>query len=360
MDSCAPSEAAHLSARPLLIGQPPASPSTTHSEPRITYLDGWRGLSILLVLFGHFVPHTEPIAKAGVQMFFALSGRLMAEILFVERYSLRKFYLRRFSRVYPGLVVFIALSYLLVAQTSLSYKPLAAVLGLTFLLNLGMVFGHGVAVIENLWSLCIEEHSYLLLGIVAYVMRRSEHSNAIRWLAFIALASLLDGVFCAFVLHQSEHMVTWRTDTQLAPIFLAAAAYLYLRDRQMAGWVSIAAVFLAIGAQILGPFVGYSVGTMLLSVAIACVDDAPMRALNALAWKPLAQMGLWSYSIYLWQQPFYRFWFEGALSWPLAVAFVFAAGLLSFYFVEQPARRWLNKRTNRWPLPAPAIEVAGA
>ncbi|TIU24619.1 MAG: acyltransferase, partial [Mesorhizobium sp.] len=76
---------------------------------RLAYLDGWRGLSIALVLIGHFFPVPGiNLGVLGVEFFFVLSGRLMGEILFIERFPLKKFFKRRFSRIYPALLVFVA------------------------------------------------------------------------------------------------------------------------------------------------------------------------------------------------------------------------------------------------------------
>jgi|GEM_PF-3598329 peptidoglycan/LPS O-acetylase OafA/YrhL len=73
---------------------------------RIAYLDGWRGCAVLAVLIAHF-GSTKGInlGRFGVELFFALSGRLMAEILFVRATPLSSFFPRRISRVYPALFV---------------------------------------------------------------------------------------------------------------------------------------------------------------------------------------------------------------------------------------------------------------
>ena len=55
----------------------------------IGYLDGWRGMAILLVLIGHFYPiKAMNLGTLGVDLFFVLSGRLMADILFVQKAKL--------------------------------------------------------------------------------------------------------------------------------------------------------------------------------------------------------------------------------------------------------------------------------
>ena len=89
------------------------------TRQHLDYLDGWRGLAVSLVLLGHFglddvLPGTSVL---GVDFFFVLSGRLMAEILFVQRSPLPTFFFRRFSRIYPGLLVFVLGASLLFADT---------------------------------------------------------------------------------------------------------------------------------------------------------------------------------------------------------------------------------------------------
>jgi peptidoglycan/LPS O-acetylase OafA/YrhL len=316
-----------------------APPLPSHTA-RLTYLDGWRGVSLSLVLIGHFFNY-DPIAVIGVQMFFALSGRLMADILFVENYPIGKFYKRRFSRIYPALLVFIPATYVLVHSTSLSFKPAAGFLGLIFLLNYAMIIGHGVAAIENLWSLCVEEHSYLILGFLAFYIRRKARNPKPLLLA-VAILSLCDGLLSAFAFHEHGRAIFWRTDTQLAPIFLAAGFYLHMRQRKVASWLPLMALAAGIGAGIADPLLGYSVGTFCFSFVIAKLDDAPRIALSIFGSRLWVSLGLWSYSIYLWQQPFFRYAFEGKINSLVAFGLAIGAGLVSFYLVERPARRWLN------------------
>ena len=143
-----------------------------HSR-RIAFLDGWRGLSLLLVLAGHFAPANRlDLATLGVEAFFVLSGRLIIGILFVERSPLPLFVKRRVSRIFPGLAVFVLLVWLAARGSPYGFKVSALASALTFTLNYAMVFRHGVEAIENLWSLCIEEHVYVLLGALAFLARR--------------------------------------------------------------------------------------------------------------------------------------------------------------------------------------------
>ena len=53
-------------------------------------------------------------------------------------------------------------------------------------------------------------------------------------------------------------------------------------------------------------------------------------------WKPLAYIGMWSYSIYLWQELFLDHEKTGlGIPLPYNVILTFAVSILSYYFVEQ-------------------------
>ena len=83
---------------------------------RLDYLDGWRGLAIVLVLQSHFLPsHAIDSGQLGVDIFFCLSGLLMSNLLFVKRVSLVHFYKRRISRILPAFLLFITVVYGLAA-----------------------------------------------------------------------------------------------------------------------------------------------------------------------------------------------------------------------------------------------------
>ena len=77
---------------------------------------------------------------------------------------------------------------------------------------------------------------------------------------------------------------------------------------------------------------------------------------------PFIWAGLVSYSVYLWQEPFYAEKF--ALGTNLAFAIAITLGLLSFFFIEQPTRRFLNRTwaaaqpTDRAPTEAPSTNYA--
>jgi len=90
--------------------------------PHIPELDGFRGVAIQLVIFGHYGKFhganaemhelARTVAEFGVLLFFVLSGFMMTAPLCRERSAtggvdFKQFYLRRVLRLAPALLLFL-------------------------------------------------------------------------------------------------------------------------------------------------------------------------------------------------------------------------------------------------------------
>lgn len=321
------------------------------TRQHLGHLDGWRGLAIVTVLLGHFGLDTvKPgVGALGVDFFFVLSGRLMAEILFVREAHLPTFFARRFSRVYPGLLWFVVVVSLAFSATPYVHSPLPALSALTFTLNYAMIYTHSIALLDHLWSLCVEEHAYVVLACAALLARRWLWNPPLALLA-LGGAALLNGILRASVLEQNHFHIFWRSDVQVAPIFISAGLFLLLRERRVSPWVAPAALVLGTAAELWGGNVTVSFGlsTLLLALSVTTLDSSFAAVRHSFEVAPLRLLGVWSFSIYLWQQPFYKLAHQGTISIALALLAGCAAGLASFYLVELPARGFLNRRWPAW------------
>jgi peptidoglycan/LPS O-acetylase OafA/YrhL len=310
----------------------------------LDYLDGWRGIAVLFVILGHFwIDDIKPgVSTFGVDLFFVLSGRLMSEILFVRRTELPTFFLRRFSRIYPALFVFVVVTTLAFQGTELSHCPAAALLALTFTLNYAMVYTHPVALLDHLWSLCVEEHAYILLAGVAFLSRRWLFPAGALIVA-LGTAAMLNGIVRV---EQGANVLDthWRSDVSVAGIFIAGGLWLLLRGRRSPWWLSPLALLIAIVAKGMPDHIlSFGLSTAMLAVSIATVDHAAPVFRQFLSSRILTYAGLWSYSLYLWQQPFYKLYREGAAPTAILLLVAVLAALASFYLVEKPSRRALNR-----------------
>lgn len=333
--------------------------SNTSSSERILALDGWRAFAILAVFVGHFVPSPSfNLGWVGVELFFVLSGRLMADILFVRKLNLGEFFYRRATRIIPALAVFVLVFFVfgLIVGEPYRISALWVVSSLTFTQNYLMAFYHVNGWFDHIWSLCVEEHSYLLLGLLAFLLGRGRWRPLIAMFV-IALAAMINGAVSELVLKLGYNETFIRSDVHLGSIFISGAIYLLVRQRMNEGLVKRFAtpIFLfavvagiALNTPIFPLSLSYSLGTALLAIAVALADVTARPIVRFLSQSWLTQIGVWSYSLYLWQQPFYKsLEFHPGAVW-LMLAGAVAMGLASYYFVERPSRRALNALWGRW------------
>src|SRR5206468_268526 len=137
---------------------------------RLSLLDGWRALSILLVLAAHLLPLgpkwlqlNEAVAPMGMALFFTLSGFLITRLLLSV--DVRSFLIRRFCRIVPlaWLAVLIVLPFNQVGLPTYTAH-------LLFYGNVPPFWL--VPMTAHLWSLCVEMQFYVSIAIVVALLGR--------------------------------------------------------------------------------------------------------------------------------------------------------------------------------------------
>lgn len=316
---------------------------------RKDYLDGWRGLAILLVLESHFVKILPLNAgRLGVDLFFCLSGFLMAGILFIQRQPLQKFYKRRISRIFPAFTVFVILVFLLSlmsgVQTSWGEFVSTLFFWRTYTPAQPGIWGSPVP-IGHLWSLNIEEHSYVLMSLILLCgIRRGRDA----WvLLLIGLSCLVMGVAYVKLGDRAPHWGVIGTEVAASHLFLSSGYRLW-RERvglRVPSWMPLLALLVGVYCySSLAPWWASSlVSPFVLAFAVNHLSDIQPWFRQALSWQPVRQVGIWSFSIYLWQQPFYHHMSSIPGGAWVALCAAGLAGVMSFYWLEQPCREWLNR-----------------
>lgn len=154
--------------------------SVAHS--RLNVLDGWRGISILLVLACHLLPLGPKILQLnsaagvmGMAIFFTLSGFLITSFL-LKNDSVIDFLIRRFFRIVP-----LAWLYMAIVLPIMSSPPDYYLANFLFYANwppmwLGNVNGH-------LWSLCMEVQFYVAIALLVVMMRK-------KWMVMIPVFAI--------------------------------------------------------------------------------------------------------------------------------------------------------------------------
>ncbi|MGE8175817.1 acyltransferase family protein [Pseudomonas fluorescens] len=149
------------------------------ADSRLSMLDGWRGISILLVLASHLLPlgpkHWQLNSAAGVMgmaIFFTLSGFLITSFL-LSNSSVVDFLIRRIFRIVPLAWLYMAIALLVMNSSSDFY-----IANFLFIANwppmwLGTANGH-------LWSLCVEVQFYVAIAMLVVLLRN-------KWVVLIPL-----------------------------------------------------------------------------------------------------------------------------------------------------------------------------
>jgi len=230
----------------------------THmASKRIPELDGARGLAILLVLVWHYFQNplrVDPgtslaylkqvlgFTWCGVDLFFVLSGFLIAGILLDKRDSeryFRAFYARRICRIFPLYYLFIGLFAVLVAtgvgdqqaqRFLFAHSDIPLWSYVTFTQNIWMGAGNtfGAHWLAITWSLAVEEQFYLFLPLIIRITPRSLLPWVFLW--FIIMAPYLRATEPGFTAYINT---PWRADSLLVGAMLAY----YVRNPAFMSWI---------------------------------------------------------------------------------------------------------------------------
>jgi peptidoglycan/LPS O-acetylase OafA/YrhL len=314
----------------------------------IPYLDGWRGLAIVFLLIGHFFPVPGiNFGAAGVGLFFVLSGFLMSRILFLDRVPLSVFYRRRFARILPSVVVFVlvvAVAWLLTGREISTFELLSAA---TFTNNYFVTTGPWTMPLGHIWSLSVEEHAYVLLSLLALSCR----ARKTRGVAELGVVSAMAAVIAVgyWIVYGTRHAPGLWLHTEVAAFGIVASGFVLLRFQKhrpaLPAFAAPLLVLIGIAAYWwrCAPPMSLIIGCGAFALALNLMDRSAGLFRRMLELRALRQMGVWSFSLYLWQQPFYMLMHREGLPAPVALACALAVGVTAFYLVENPARNWLNR-----------------
>ena len=332
-------------------------PELTAVAQHVPVLDAWRGMALVLLYIGHFFPiYRWDCGALGVEFFFVLSGFLMGRILFVRKTPLKTFYQRRISRIFPAAYVFLfaMLGWQLLSAEEMVPSPSAISSCFLFYVNyflasnptaeLGLPAAH-------FWSLCVEEHCYIYLSLLCVFHRKL----GIPPLWLIGGSIVLCFTSANLIGRETNWdpcQVYWRSDCRAASILMGSAAAclvsLEVGGRKSyfgvptVGW-GVMAVCWALYFRLhsMPEFTKYTLGSALLATGLLLISQHAKRKIWAIP--PLVWIGTASFSLYLWQQPFYMAVYKGQMTTGYALVASIVAGLISYFLIEKPVRNWMNR-----------------
>ncbi len=343
-------------------------------------MDILRAVAVLLVILRHFeqpdynwslfnafVQGAAWIGWAGVDLFFALSGFLISNLLFTElrvrgEVSVGRFLARRAFKIYPGF-------YLLIFLNALEIVPPQGVV--TARSIAGEVFflqGYLDALWLHTWSLAVEEHFYFLMAPVFFFARPAWLVRFWPW----SIMAVVGGCLAARLWNARSHPFDYATDffpthTRIDGLFLGSlVGYLYNFRREQCEAILARqrpAFFFAMAICLILPFIfeleksrfAQTFGLLFLSCGCSMAVTATLFAKRAVSQtnfcaRKLGEIGRCSYAIYLWHMPVW-YWILPELetyrtfqipAWIRLCAYVglsLAFGMALTRWVEEPCLR---------------------
>jgi peptidoglycan/LPS O-acetylase OafA/YrhL len=313
------------------------------AKERNRLIDGWRGVSVTLVIIGHLIGfrfaayfHTTPfrvllgdepinaaelaknvvlrliaplfatnphfgamLPQLGVSIFFIISGYLITSLLINEErsrnaISFKAFYVRRTCRIIPAFFTYLATLLVLAAMGVLAIPRDAFIWSSLFLCD--TAGEHCTWFLGHTWSLAVEEQFYLAWPLMFMLLGREWRTKglAVILVAMLSLSFVYDlpisfayiaiGSLCASSATVRNKIIKMATTKSIA----IATAIIFIQPFLQ----SMPLVFSIINA---------ARPTLLAMIFLGTINGrGPYVRMVSLEW--IRHIGLASYSVYLWQQ----------------------------------------------------------
>lgn len=339
-------------------------------------IDGLRALAVMAVIINHIEPGILPSGFLGVDIFFVISGFVVTSSLARKadsswREYLLTFYARRVKRLFPALAICVVITSII--GCLFIYNPNNSLwTGITSLVGFSNVFllkqstdyfsqSAELNLFTHTWSLGVEEQFYLvfpiLLGILGFSRQRRQQGDRNLFLAVLGLSvvSLIGylylaqtNVSAAFFLMPARF---WELGTGCLT-FLLARRFAQNSPESIKVVIAPISTLLLMGVM----FLGKDIQTMatLAAAFSTCTAiwalDSKSFLVKLLSVKWVVQIGLLSYSLYLWHWSVLVIsrWTVGISAWTIPLQLLLIVGLAtaSYYLIEKPLRhsQWSSSK----------------
>jgi peptidoglycan/LPS O-acetylase OafA/YrhL len=334
---------------------------TATNKRYITGIDGLRALAVIAVILFHLNPSFLPGGFTGVDIFFVISGYVVARSLSTRVNStfsdfIKNFYKRRLIRIYPALLACLIVTSLIViffiprfyVSASIDETGLAAFFGLSNILlalDTESYFSQSTDLnpFVHTWSLGVEEQFYFIFPVFFYFWLKGKFKYSIPimfivsiWLSF----NYLDGE-----LNKAYYFITSRFWELAAGVMLYQYHHSHSRSLVMAGMKRETILISGLVITLLGlifsnknqfplPWAILPVlGTTLLLHGLVCSSKSKSIVDQGFSVPLMTHFGKLSYSLYLWHWPIFTF-FRWTVGLQTYVEYAFALILTYFFAVS--------------------------
>ena len=294
-------------------------------------IDIIKALSLISVIIYHLYEYQG--TYIGVVLFFVISGYLITEVLYERDDSYFKFIQRRYTKIFPPLIVVLVSSCLAFyyfygyLSEKLVMNSISSLFGLS---NFYQVMS-GLSYFEksgdlfpllHTWSLSIEIQFYIFFPFLIYFLKKINMKKEIIALLLVILSLISAGAMAYknFVGYDLSN-IYYGTDTRIFSILIGSAFYFIFKDRELEknkintiSYILLAFIIIATLLVDYSTAANYYGLLYLISLAggfitVASVKTGFLDFQNNYL-KPLSKLGEHSYVYYLWQYPIMIFSLE--------------------------------------------------
>lgn len=329
-------------------------------------IDGLRAIAVLMVIFFHLDNQWLPAGFIGVDIFFVISGFLIAAIiktaLLKQHFSFRDFYRRRLWRLQP---LYLVILFAVLVITGIFYLP-SDYLDITNSEKYATAFASNIYFARattsyaaqdalflpllHTWSLAIEWQWYLVLPILLYGLNKLKAK--INPFYSIVLITLLSSLL-VFYYQKDQPKNYYYFSTRIVEFMLGVCvAYLPSKVKlprllnHIVSLLAIGAIFwIAWQQDILLAYPNiYMLIVCFTAALIIYTGQQQSLVSHLLSIKPLVVIGLLSYALYLWHWPLFALAryigvFDSLLQKGMVLGLTIILSILSYCYIERPFRK---------------------
>jgi peptidoglycan/LPS O-acetylase OafA/YrhL len=320
-------------------------------------IDGLRAFAIIPVLLYHLNKAYAPNGFLGVDVFFVISGFLIANIISQKinegTFSVKQFYIRRIKRIAP---LYIAVMFLLVPASLLIYFPSelkdifqSISASIVFVSNFFFYreidyfnpFAQNSPLIHT-WSLSIEEQFYIFLPALLIFTKGKVRSTLIIGLTILSL------LYYVVINKSNPNLSFYSTFSRIWELLIGVLVAVNSKkmtfsfiNHSILSTISFICLLIILFTDLINIDINI-LRISIVFITIYILIQSNSLVTKFLSYKPFVQIGLLSYSLYMIHQPilsiFKRF-FPDTLSYSIILmSVIFLISYLSYNFFEKPIR----------------------
>ena len=287
-------------------------------------IDIIKAISLISVIIYHLYEYKG--TYIGVVLFFVISGYLITEVLYERDDSYFKFIKRRYTKIFPPLIVVLTISCLAFyyfygfLSMKLVFNSLSSLFGFS---NIYQIFS-GMSYFErsgdlfpllHTWSLSIEIQFYIIFPFLIYLFKKLKLNIKVIATIIIILSLISGGImFYKEYMNYDISAIYYGTDTRIFSILIGSVFYFLFKNKELnpkrANILSyiflgiIVVITLSVDYSSKSNYYGFLYLISILGgfITVTSLKTGFLDFKGPIA-KPLSKLGEHSYVYYLWQYP---------------------------------------------------------